>query len=104
MGTPQRPERSADELVRARTSFIVDHTVEAGIVRDTILASWTRSMEWDVATDDVELSSDFDAEPDSPLTRAARPVIGDVADQLAGEPVSVILTDSDGVVLEHIEP
>ncbi|HZG91747.1 MAG TPA: helix-turn-helix domain-containing protein [Pseudonocardia sp.] len=87
--------------MRARTSFLVDHSVEAGAVRDTILASWTRSREWDVATDDVELSCEFDAEPDSPLTRAARPVLTDVADQLATEPVSVILTDADGVVLER---
>ncbi len=97
----RRADRTVDELVRARTSFLVDHAVEAGSVRDTILASWTRSREWDVATDDVELSCEFDAEPDSPLTRAARPVLTDVADQLATEPVSVILTDADGVVLER---
>lgn len=88
-------------LVRARTSFLVDEVVEAGTVRDTILASWTRSREWDVATDGVELSCEFDPEPDSPLIRAAAPVLADVADQLAGEPVSVILTDADGVVLER---
>jgi transcriptional regulator of acetoin/glycerol metabolism len=88
-------------LVRARTSFLVDHAVEAGIVRDTILASWTRSREWAVDVDDVELTSEFDLVPDSPLIRAARPVIADVADSLATEPVSVILTDSDGVVLER---
>jgi sigma-54 dependent transcriptional regulator, acetoin dehydrogenase operon transcriptional activator AcoR len=88
-------------LVRARTSFLVDDQVEAGAVRDTILASWNRSREWDVATDSVELSCEFDREPDSPLTRAAAPIIADVADQLAGEPVSLILTDSDGVVLDR---
>ncbi len=98
---PRRPDRTADELVRARTSFLVDHTVEAGAVRDTILASWTRSREWEISTGDVELSCEFDPDKDSPLTRAARPVIGDVADSLADEPVSVILTDADGVVLER---
>jgi sigma-54 dependent transcriptional regulator, acetoin dehydrogenase operon transcriptional activator AcoR len=88
-------------LVRARTSFLVDHQVEAGAVRDTILASWTRSREWDIDTDNVELSGEFDLEPDSPLVRAAEPIMSDVADQFAGEPVSVILTDADGVVLER---
>ena len=34
--------------MRARTSFLVDDQVEAGAVRDTILASWTRSREWDI--------------------------------------------------------
>jgi transcriptional regulator of acetoin/glycerol metabolism len=94
-----RSTSTSDELVRARTSFLVDHAVQAGAVRDTILASWTRSQEWHVDTGDVELSCEFDADPDSPLTRAAKPVIGDITDQLATEPVSVILTDSDGVVL-----
>jgi sigma-54 dependent transcriptional regulator, acetoin dehydrogenase operon transcriptional activator AcoR len=97
----RRTDRSAEVLVRARTSFLVDDQVEAGAVRATILASWNRSREWDVATDSVELSCEFDSELDSPLTRAATPVLADVADQLAGEPVSLILTDSDGVVLER---
>ena len=66
-----------------------------------ILASWTRSREWDVHTDAVEMSCEYDPEPDSPLTRAAKPILADVADQLAGEPVSLILTDADGVVLER---
>ncbi|MFC4950397.1 sigma-54-dependent Fis family transcriptional regulator [Pseudonocardia sp. GCM10023141] len=70
-------------------------------MRDTILASWTRSREWDVAAESVELSSEFYPEADSPLTRAAAPILSDVADQLAGEPVSVILTDADGVVLDR---
>ena len=99
--SPRRRDDTADQLVRARTSFLVDDNVEAGTVRDTILASWTRSREWNVPADNIELSSDFDCEPDSPLTRAARPVVADVADQFAGEPVSVILTDADGVVLER---
>jgi Transcriptional activator of acetoin/glycerol metabolism len=98
---PRRTDGSADVLVRARTSFLVDDQVEAGAVRDTILASWTRSREWDVHTDNVELSCEFDPEPDSPLTRAANPVLSDVADQMAGEPVSVILTDAEGVVLDR---
>lgn len=107
MGRPHAPsprqemDRSPATLVRARTSFLVDHEVEEGAVRDTILASWTRSREWDVDTDNIELSSEFDLEPDSPLTRAATPILSDVADQLAGEPVSVILTDADGVVLDR---
>ena len=100
--SPRQPrDNAADQLVRARTSFLVDDAVEAGAVRDTILASWTRSREWDVETDNVELSCEFDAEPDSPLTRAARPVLSDVSDEFAGEPVSVILTDADGVVLQR---
>jgi sigma-54 dependent transcriptional regulator, acetoin dehydrogenase operon transcriptional activator AcoR len=97
----RRADRSADLLVRARTSFLVDDKIEDGAVRDTILASWTRSREWDVDVDSVELSCEFHPEPDTPLGRAAAPVLADVADDLAGEPVSVILTDAEGVVLER---
>ena len=101
-GAPRRRrDATADELVRARTSFLVDDTVAAGAVRDTILASWTRSREWDVPSSNIELSCDFESDFDSPLTRAAAPVLSDVSDHFAGEPVSVILTDSDGVVLER---
>ncbi len=96
-----RPDRSAAGLLRARTSFLVHDQVPNGEVRDTILASWQRSREWDVAADGAELSCEFDPEPDSPLVRAASAIIDDVADQLAGEAVSLILTDHDGVVLER---
>ena len=97
----RRTDRAADVLVRARTSFLVDDKVEDGAVRDTILASWTRSREWDVDIDSVELSCEHYPESDTPLSRAAAPILADVADDLACEPVSVILTDAEGVVLER---
>jgi hypothetical protein len=87
-------------LIRARTSFLVDDRIDDGSVRDIILASWTRSREWNIDVDGAELSA-FDTESDSQLVRAARPVLDSVTDELAGEPVSVILTDADGVVLER---
>jgi len=87
-------------LVRARSSFLVDDRVDDGSVRDIILASWTRSREWNIDVDGAELSA-FDTESDSLLVRAARPVLDSVTDELAGEPVSVILTDAEGVVLER---
>jgi transcriptional regulator of acetoin/glycerol metabolism len=87
-------------LIRARSSFLVDDRVNDGSVRDVILASWTRSREWSIDVDGAALSA-FDTESDSLLVRAARPVLDSVADELAGEPVSVILTDAEGVVLER---
>ena len=99
---PQSLSRRTDGvLIRARSSFLVDDRVEEGSVRDTILASWTRSREWHIDVVDVELSDAFNPERDSPLIRAAKPILNSVADELAGEPVSVILTDADGVVLER---
>jgi transcriptional regulator of acetoin/glycerol metabolism len=87
-------------LIRARTSFLVEDPVDDGVVRDLILASWNRSREWNIDADGVELSA-FDTDSDSMLIRAALPVLDKVTDELAGEPVSVILTDADGVVLER---
>ncbi len=87
-------------LIRARTSFLVDDRIDDGAVRDIILASWTRSREWHIDVDGAELSA-FDTQADSLLVRAARPVLDSVTDELAGEPVSVILTDAEGVVLER---
>lgn len=102
MGRGHEQQPSSDgTVVRARTSFLVQDAVEDGAVRDLILASWTRSREWNVDVVDVELSDAFDPEPDSPLVRAALPVLDSVTDELAGEPVSLILTDADGVVLER---
>ena len=85
--------------MRVRRSWSTTGSTTAS-VRDTILASWTRSREWDIARRRVELSA-FDTESDSPLVRAATAGAGEVTDELAGEPVSVILTDAEGVVLER---
>jgi signal transduction histidine kinase len=39
---------------------------------------------------------------DSPLTTAAAPVLGRIADDLSGQAVSIILTSSDGLVLQRL--
>ncbi|WP_225920617.1 sigma-54-dependent Fis family transcriptional regulator [Pseudonocardia oceani] len=95
------PDCGSEELARARTSFLVDEPVEPGIVREPILASWTRSRHYDVDADRLELPYDSDISMDTVLTRAAGPIVREVADQLTSEPVSLILTDSDGVVLDR---
>ena len=97
-GKVEAGETPEGALIRARTSFLVDDRVDDGSVRDIILASWNRSREWNIDADGAELSA-FDTESDSLLVRAARSVLDSVTDELAGEPVSVILTDADGVVL-----
>src|SRR5688500_4432380 len=86
----------AERVARARTCFLVDDPVEPGIVREPILASWTRSRQFHVAADHLELPYETDPERDSLLRRAAGPVIDDITDQFATEPMSVILTDEDG--------
>ena len=87
------------ELARARAAFLAEGTVRADVVRAPILASWTRSLEWKVPTDHLEIPHGTDVDGDSALHRAARPVLREAADQLAAEPVSVVLCDADGIVL-----
>ena len=96
------PDAGADPaLVSARTAFLVDVAVPIGIVRPPILASWGRSRLWGVRPDQLELGMEPGTDHDSPLVRAAEPVLRDIADMFGTEPVSVILCDTDGVVLSR---
>ncbi len=92
---------AAERIARARTSFLVNDPVEPGTVRAPILASWTRSRQWHVPADHLDLPYETDTDRDSLLTRAATPIVYEVADQLGDEPISVILCDEEGVVLER---
>jgi transcriptional regulator of acetoin/glycerol metabolism len=87
------------ELALARTSFLAEGSTAPDVVREPILASWTRSRLWHVPTDHLDVPFDDDLDGESLLLRAARPVLRDAADQFATEPVSVILCDANGIVL-----
>jgi transcriptional regulator of acetoin/glycerol metabolism len=93
---------SGPQIARARTLFLVDEPVVPGAVREPILASWTRSRLWHVRPDHLDLPFEPGADDDSILTRAAEPVLRDIADLFTTEPVSVILCDADGVVLSRL--
>ncbi len=89
-------------LALAKTAFLSAGVLGEGAadaVREPILASWTRSRQWRVPTDDVEVPFLAEQDADLPLLRAARPVLAEAADQFATEPVSVVVCDADGVVL-----
>jgi transcriptional regulator of acetoin/glycerol metabolism len=89
-------------LAQARERFLTAEPIEPGQVRDTILASWRRSREWHVAADRIDLSYVRDPDLDTPLTRAALPVLQNLHENLQGERVSVILTDAQGVALSRL--
>lgn len=95
------PTTGGADVERARTRFLVDEPLPPGAVREPILASWTRSRLWHVRPDHLDLPPGPGADDDSVLTRAAEPVLQDIADLFATEPVSVILCDADGVVLSR---
>ena len=93
---------SGPEIARARTRFLVDEPVRPGAVRAPILASWTRSRLAHVRPDRLDLPLEPGTDDDTILTRAAEPVLREIADLFATEPVSVILCDADGVVLSRL--
>lgn len=88
-------------MERARTSFLADDHVDQRAVRVPILESWSRARGTNLPADRVELAFEPGAASDSPLVRAATQVVREAADQLASEPISVILCDDDGVILER---
>ncbi len=92
----------SDQLAEARDRFLASEPVDTGVVRKPILASWWRSREWRVAADRVNL--DYLHEPDleTSLARGARPVLRRLHEELSGQPISIILTDSDGLVLARL--
>jgi transcriptional regulator of acetoin/glycerol metabolism len=89
-------------LAKARERFLTAESVEPYHVRDTILASWWRSRRSHVAADEIRLSYIHDPDLDTPLTRSAMPVLRSLRSALDGQPISVILTDADGLVLTRL--
>ena len=99
-----RPPQLADGagLAETRERFLSADPVETSTVRDTILASWRRSRYLKVAADRIQLPYIRDPEVDTPLTRRAEPVLRMLREQLDGQQVSIILTDSSGLVLVRL--
>lgn len=98
-----RPGSGDDaRLAGARERFLAAEPVEPGVVRDTILASWRRSRQWNVAADHIAPSFVGDPDLDTPLTRSALPVLQSLLGNLEGQPISVILSDARGVVLSRL--
>ncbi|GAA3638174.1 helix-turn-helix domain-containing protein [Microlunatus ginsengisoli] len=85
-----------------RVRFLTAETPEPRTVRDTILASWRRSVEMQVAADKIEMHFEPEVHLDTRLARSARPVLRGLSERLQGQSVSVILTDHSGLVLSRL--
>ncbi|GIF22966.1 transcriptional regulator of acetoin/glycerol metabolism [Actinoplanes tereljensis] len=97
------PPASQPELARTREQFLTSEEIEPHLVRDAILASWWRSRRWNVAADRVDLTYQRDPDLDTPLTRSALPVLRHLREHLDNQPISIILTDSAGLVLTRLD-
>jgi transcriptional regulator of acetoin/glycerol metabolism len=96
------PKTSRDRLAEARERFLAAEPVDQALVRKPILASWWRSRQWHVAADHVDLDYLHDPNLESTLARAAEPVLRKLHQELDGQPISIILTDSAGLVLTRL--
>lgn len=88
--------------MKARERFLEGGTAESIQVRDEIRASWVRSQQLAVAADRVEPVRVDRPRAQNLLLDSARPVLQDVAVELADEPVAMLLTGPQGVVLDRI--
>ena len=75
---------------------------EAGGVSRRLLASWQRSEEYGVPLDDIEPVFTGTDDLGSLFFQCGSEVLEDLHRTLADEPVSMMLTDADGVVLSRL--
>ncbi|KRE25607.1 siderophore-interacting protein [Mycobacterium sp. Soil538] len=97
----------ATEVGRVREEFLAagsgeaPRSVDVDVLQPNILDSWRRSQVLHVHPDRVELPYVREPNRGSRLVRAAAPVLQRVTDDLASHAVSVVLTSTDGVVVER---
>lgn len=90
-------------LRQARDTFLSSGDLDDDVVRESIQASWLRSSRLKVDTDHLDPTY-RGLEGPSPLALTAAPVLSALADELANESVSIILTDQHGLVLQRTCP
>jgi transcriptional regulator of acetoin/glycerol metabolism/DNA-binding CsgD family transcriptional regulator len=73
-------------------------------VRDDIWTSWRRSANSGLSPEQFTVPHTGDGDRDSLLVRSARPVLGSLTDDLTSTSVGVVLTGSDGDILDRWVP
>jgi transcriptional regulator of acetoin/glycerol metabolism len=93
-----------DPLADAREHFLTsdEEPPQPPGVRGEILTSWRRSKTWNISADDLCLPYVKDPNLGSLLAQTATPILTQLRDELGAEPVSIILTDASGVVLQRL--
>ena len=89
-----------DDLRHALARLLAGRELPAFVRRD-IGASWRRAAGWGLSPEHVDAPFDGDVDVDAPLVRAARPVLEQLAHDLTGARMSVVLTDARGQVVDR---
>ncbi len=97
----RRTVATADDVARARERFLSNSADDDINVRRVILASWQRSQDNAIDVDRINVPYLHDRDSATPLLRSATPILDTLHQQLQDEPVSIILTDNAGIVLDR---
>jgi sigma-54 dependent transcriptional regulator, acetoin dehydrogenase operon transcriptional activator AcoR len=89
-----------DHIERARLHELAHR--EAGDVSRRLLASWQRSEDYGVPLEDIEPVFTGTDDLGSLFFQCGNEVLADLHSTLANEPVSMMLTDAEGVVLSRL--
>lgn len=93
-------ERSAKE--HARDRFLTTGIIETGLIEPYVLNSWQRAKQRRVGPDRLNEQRQRDVNAETPLVRAAFPVLHRLADDMALHTVGIVLTSADGLVLDRM--
>ncbi|MGW7260752.1 sigma-54-dependent Fis family transcriptional regulator [Streptomyces sp. NPDC054834] len=94
------PRHRPGNSLRAARELYLEVTNDPS-ARPLVVASWQRSIEYKVKSGSLDAPYLDNPNLDSPLARAALPILDSLHEQLADDPVSTMITDRNGVVLSR---
>lgn len=94
------PRRQPGSSLAAARELYLEVTKDPS-ARPLVVASWLRSIEYEVKPSCIDAPYLENPNLDSPLARAALPILNRLHEQLADDPVSTMITDRNGVVLSR---
>ncbi|GAB3697967.1 GAF domain-containing protein [Saccharopolyspora tripterygii] len=98
---PTHGIRSNAQISTLREQFLARPLADHSGVRGIISASWRRALEHDIDADEPDPLFVPDRDEESLLVRSATPVLENLATELAQQPVAILLTDADGLVVHR---
>lgn len=89
-------------LQQARDQFLTTGSLDDGLVEPYVVKSWQRAKQRRVGPDRLNEQRPRDVDAETPLLRAANPVLHRLAQDVALHPVGIVLTSAEGLVLDRL--